>query len=68
MSVTQEKPETTLHRFFEDLPRGRSLSERDIGLAISLPEQREREGYDTKTTKGRIRYPKDQDHQTIVLA
>ena len=51
MSVTQEKPETTLHRFFEDLPRGRSLSESDIGLATSLPEQR---------GKGRIRYQKDQ--------
>ena len=46
-----KKPETTLHRFFEDLPRGRSLSESDKGQATSLPEQR---------GKGRIRYQKDQ--------
>ena len=56
MSVTQETPETTLHRFFEDLPRGRRLSESNIGLATSLPEQR---------GKGRIRYQKDQGKDTL---
>ena len=56
INVTQEKPETTLHRFFEDLPRGRSLSESDIGLATSLPEQRR---------KGRIQYKKDQGEDML---